>query len=96
MVDSDTSVCSFRRISENAPNTATFQEKKQQLPFARFNKRKSIRLADEPSGSSTSDHKLPLGNRGGVNDSATDCATQQWPIIHVAHLNELIRNLVLY
>ena len=70
------------------------KKRKQQLRFARSNSRKSIPAADKPSGSSTSERKLSLENQGGVNDSATDCATQQWLIIHVARLNELIRDLL--
>ncbi|XDV25679.1 hypothetical protein PO909_029555 [Leuciscus waleckii] len=71
------------------------RKQKQQLRFARCGKGKqSDGLAEKPSGSSTSDRKLSLGNQGGFNDSATDCATQQWLIIHVARLNELISDLV--
>jgi len=70
------------------------KKRKQQLRFARCNIMKYIKVADKPSGSSTSDRKLSLGNQWGVNDSATDCATQQWLIIHVVRLNELVRDLL--
>ena len=71
------------------------KERKKQLGIARCGKgRRSIGLAVKTPASSTSDRKLSLGNRGGVNDSATDCATQQWLIVHVTRLNELIHDLL--
>lgn len=72
-------------------------KRRQQLSLARSSKRNdktstNIRL---PPGSASA-RKLSLGNRGGdlEGNENGERATQQWLLVHVARLNEIVSDLI--